>query len=201
MNRKEFLKISSGFGLVCGCAGGLASAVPDKQSDGTPSALTPCDEKVTFTKGWVKRFFDVMDGELDEKTRKKIMEMNGKACYSLHYKKGSRKKLDMDIDTYVKRLAEYVGKENCYREGSKVIFTYVKNPRGLKIEDGYCLCPMVEDGPKDLSASFCYCSVGYVKEMFSRVLPQPPRVELLASLRRGDKRCRFEIHVNSPTEP
>ncbi len=81
------------------------------------------------------------------------------------------------------------------REGDVVYFNYRGNPAGLQIADGYCLCPLVEDGPADLSPTYCHCSVGYVAYMFERSTGRPTRVELLESLRGGGKACRFAVHV------
>jgi hypothetical protein len=75
-----------------------------------------------------------------------------------------------------------------------VYFNYVGNPKGLKISDGYCLCPMIEDKPDILSPTYCQCSVGYVKYMFQRLITyKPVQVDLLESLRSGGKACRFKV--------
>jgi len=77
-----------------------------------------------------------------------------------------------------------------------VYFNYVGNPKGLKIADGYCLCPMLENGPPALSPTYCYCSVGYVGFMFHKLITgKPVQVELLESLRGGGKACRFKVII------
>ena len=96
---------------------------------------------------------------------------------------------------FVSRVAQYVGPENARREGDVVYFNYKQNPDGLRLSDGYCLCPLVEDGPADLSATYCHCSVGYVAYLFEKNVGKPVRVELLESVRRGGKACRFAVHV------
>jgi predicted hydrocarbon binding protein len=87
------------------------------------------------------------------------------------------------------------GKENSYRDSNTVYYNYIQNSKGLKIEDGYCLCPLTEDGPAGLSPTYCICSTGYVKEMFERMMGESVEVELLESLRRGGKKCRFLIQI------
>ncbi|HQT92614.1 MAG TPA: DUF6144 family protein, partial [Candidatus Kryptobacter bacterium] len=62
---------------------------------------------------------------------------------------------------------------------------------------GYCLCPLVESGPEGLSGTYCDCSVGYVREMFRTYTGKAVSVELLESLKRGGRTCRFGITVNS----
>jgi hypothetical protein len=194
MNRKEFLRTVGTAGAVggaltvlgsgCHCAFAAADQV-------APEKGTPAQKRVEFAQGWAKRFFDALDTEVDEKTRIKLMEANGRACFifSLH---GSKLE-PMPIDTAIQKAQAYVGKENAWREGNTIYFNYVKNPDGLRIEDGYCLCPLVESGPPGLSGTYCACSVGYVGEMFKMALGRPVHVELLESLKRGGKRCRFKI--------
>jgi hypothetical protein len=55
---------------------------------------------------------------------------------------------------------------------------------------------MVESKPKDLSRTFCLCSVGYVKAMHERTFGRSCEVELLDSVLYGGKRCRFRITVS-----
>lgn len=214
MNRQEFLKSSlkacAGLGMLCGCArqmtvNSTADAVTSADTEPTGSSLvtaspgkpfTPAEERVAFAGGWTKRFFDLFEEMVDEETRLKLMEMNGKACFNAYHQQDKRKKTpQLGIEEYVRRLAEYVGEENCYIEGSTIHYSYVENPNGLKNADGYCLCPVLEDGPKDIAPSYCHCSVGYVKAMFGRFLNEEPEVELLESILRGGKRCRFAIHL------
>jgi hypothetical protein len=41
--------------------------------------------------------------------------------------------------------------------------------------------------------SYCYCSVGWVKEMFEQALERPVEVKVEASIRRGDETCRLRV--------
>ena len=70
---------------------------------------------------------------------------------------------------------------------------YVGNPRGLRVADGYCLCPILEDGPRQLSPTYCHCSVGYVAASFEHGSGRKVRVQLVDSLRRGGKECHFAV--------
>ena len=204
MERKEFLQKMLATGLTCGCAlsiqaapfGSAATQKDLKSNQKLPE--TPCAEKIEFTKTWVKRFMEVLDGNLDEETRKKIMMNNGRECAKGAYGEKPEATKPLSIEDLDARIAEWqkiIGKENIHREGKVVYFNYVQNPGGLKISDGYCLCPMIEDGPVRLSPTYCYCSVGYVKYMFRVFFELEVSVELLESLRSGGKSCRFRINV------
>jgi hypothetical protein len=41
--------------------------------------------------------------------------------------------------------------------------------------------------------SYCYCSVGWVKEMFEQALERPVEVRLEASVLRGDEACQLRV--------
>lgn len=151
-----------------------------------------------FTQKWIKRFFEILDQQIDEKTRTLLMQTNGNACAKGAYgeiintKPASLEEIDNTIALWQQKL----GKENIFRSNNIVYFNYVGNPKGLKISDGYCLCPMIENGPTTLSPTYCQCSVGYVQYMFQKLITfNPVQVELLESLRGGGKACRFKVRI------
>ena len=150
---------------------------------------------MAFAQTWAKRMMDNMDAELDEPTRVRLMHANGRSCY-----RGSRfpKSFAGGVDGFIAAMKKWAGSNPpfIWREGNIVYFNYVQNPAGLKVSDGWCLCPLVEKGPEGLSGSFCECSVGYVTEMFAGIAGKPVRVELLESLKRGGKGCRFKIDLS-----
>ena len=92
-------------------------------------------------------------------------------------------------------MNKHLGPYNPKREGNIIFFNYVQNPRGLKVSDGYCLCPLIEDGPEIFSPTYCQCSVGYVEMIFKNITGRNTSVELLESLRTGGSSCRFKIEV------
>ncbi len=194
MDRKEFLRTAGRAGVAC-C--GLSLLPRPLVAGEAPSAakapVTPDARKVEWAKTWTKRFFDILDLELDEPTRRRIMERNGHACHqgSLKGEKPPR----VTLEQLVKGIAEFNGADSVRLEGNTVYFNYVKNPEGLRVADGYCLCPLVEDGPPGLSKTFCYCSVGYVRDMFESMTGRKAKVELLESLKGGGKTCRFRVDM------
>jgi hypothetical protein len=199
INRMEFLQAT-------GCCAALAliqrvsgetvaappsAAAPPPAPSGQP--LSPAEQRVAFGETWAKRFFDVFDANLDPETRERIMRANGRACHE-----GSRQNASAppSVDAFISRVRAIHGEEAIRREGDVVYFSYIQNPRGLKVADGYCLCPLVETGPKGLSGTYCLCSVGYVQHMFEGMAGHPVKVTLLESLKRGGKGCRFKIELS-----
>ncbi len=204
MKRSQFCSKFLTTGMACGCTLGLqsgdifASLSPSRMDSHADQNETPCNEKIEFTQKWVKRFFEILDQQVDEETRKKLMRANGAACARGSYGEISDGKAATleEIDEKIASWQRQIGKENIYRADNVVYFNYVGNPKGLKISDGYCLCPMIENGPVTISPTYCQCSVGYVQYMFQKLITfKPVQAELLESLRGGGKACRFKVMV------
>lgn len=203
MDRKQFLgkslRLAAVLGAGCPCATAAEgeaknAAASCPRTAGDYEHATSFEKRTEFAKTWAGRFLRVMDERLDERTRQGLMEANGRACAIGAYGPAEPAKA-IGVDEFVARLAAHVGPENARREGDLVFCSYRQNPEGLRTADGYCLCPLVEDGPADLSPTFCHCSVGYVGYMFEKAIGRAVRVELVESVRRGGKACRFAVHV------
>lgn len=191
MDRKDFMKslggLCAGAGILgCGC--GRALALGQETQEGTPLS-----EKYDFAQTYVKRLFDILDSELDAATRTRLVEAMGRACY-LGWTEGKTPKT-VTVDELAAGIKKRSGDAAIRREGNILYFQYTTGTTGLKVANGYCLCPLVEKGPAGLSGTFCQCSVGYVRTMFSGYLGKPVTVELLESLKRGGKACRFKITI------
>ena len=126
------------------------------------------------------------------------MQACGRACHINAFGVASEEPpppdaLDNFLSAYQNR-----GETEIRRDGNTVYYQYgssEQNPYGLRLLDGYCMCPVVESGPVELSPTYCQCSAGYVKEMFERLTGSPCRVEVLESLRSGGSACRFKIDI------
>ncbi len=189
MDRKQFLAGLSATAATVILARDIGWA--DEKSAAPSSKETPLNQKYDFAQTYIKRFMDVMDAQLTPEQRAALMEANGRACY-----RGShQRKFPGSPDEYVAMLREKFGPEMIRKEGNKIYFRYISNPAGLRTDDGYCLCPLVEKGPVGLSGTYCNCSVGYVGEMFSQIAGKPVKIELTESVKRGGKACRFVITV------
>jgi hypothetical protein len=138
MNRKEFLKRVFSYGTIL-AAGSLmkfgkpavAMADEKKKSEArgvtANPAETTCEKKVDFAKKWIKRFMNVMDKNLDKKTRQAIMENCGKECFSTYHGEATFPKQGIEtIDLYLKQIGALFGKENAYREDKKFIIIIFK---------------------------------------------------------------------------
>ncbi len=212
MDRKEFLATLGRIGAgacMCGAVVGMRTAwgAETPKADGSaksaeappsvPGEKTPARavKRMEFVDGWVPRFFKVMDEHLDEPTRRRIMAANGRACFCAWSPDAQRRPEPASPE----RIAKWVndrGPASGYSMRDGVIhFEYVGSAEtGKSSPDHVCLCPTVEaQSAKTMSASYCWCSVGYVQEIHERVFGRPVNVELVESVLRGNPRCRFRI--------
>jgi hypothetical protein len=203
MDRKEFLgrslPVVAAVGLGCPCLSGgdqrPEAPAPERALAPAYPGATSFEKRTEFGKKWIGRFMRVVDERLDEKTRRELMEANGRACALAAYGPVDPSKT-MPLDAFVAALARHLGAGNARREGDVVYFAYKQQAEGPQMADGHCFCKLVEDGPADLSPTYCSCSAGHVAYLFEKNVGRPPaRVEVLESVRRGGRACRFAVHV------
>jgi len=215
MGRKEFLsRVGRTGACLCAAAAGMASAltgsVPDEKAAGTETARKPVSDTVPgeksveraakrmeFGDGWVKRFMEVMEQVLDEKTRDRLMQANGKACYVAYAGEGRRRATPVTFEYFVDWIAKK-GKDQGYSVvGNDVFSEYTGSAEtGKPSPENICLCPMVEaQAAGKIPAFYCLCSIGYVREMHERFLGRQVEVQLVDSVLRGGKRCKFKINL------
>ena len=59
-----------------------------------------------------------------------------------------------------------------------------------------CVCPILFENNGKIEKGFenmCYCSEGFAKKMFSKVLGYDVKVNVISSIIRGDKACVYRI--------
>jgi len=154
-----------------------------------------CAEKVEFAEEWLQKFMGVLDENLDEQTRYKVMECNGKVCMTSYLKKSGQTIKPISFEKFAEWVKKNVKDGSLRIEGNSIYYAYMENYQGKPAPEEFCLCPFVESKPAGLSPTFCQCSVGYVREYFTQVLGQPVKVTLQESVLRGGKRCRFKVDV------
>lgn len=221
MKRKEFLKailpVSSGF-MCCGAA--LAGIGNDKKTLLPPGeqeraaqdwinqlekktkdgARTPEWRIVELAHEWVVRLIENMDEMVDQETRTRLMKACGRGCFIQAFGVAGEKKPHPKVLENFLQYWQRKGEKEIRREGNIIYYQYGNShvsPYGISVEDGLCLCPLVESLDKSLSKTYCQCSAGYVKELFQRLVGKPVEVEVLESLRSGGKICRFKIEILS----
>jgi len=209
MDRKQFMKQSLRAALGC-CGAALAFGRDLREANGQSMSLTEDltrrirdgakspDWRKMEEAGWkFKAMMDHMDEMLDEETKVRILNACGRSCYTNAYGVAdSRKPSPEQAETYLRYL-EKAGYEVRREKDTITVFygwSAKQNPYGLSMQEGYCMCPIVESGSPGMSKSYCNCSAGYVKEAIERGTGKSVlRVEVLESVLRGDRDCRFKV--------
>jgi len=218
MDRKQFLTKSIRAGVCCcavalglgpkpgacgenadetdrtSAAPGLGADLHERMREGS---RTPDWARMAKAESWIKSVVDNMDALLDEETKVTLMNACGRSCYLRAFGVASAKKPSAEQAGQFLANVEKTGFK--VERGSDAITVHYgwagkQNPQGLSLKEGYCLCPLVESGVPGLSPTYCNCSAGYVQEAFERSTGMTVKsVEVLESLRRGGKDCRFRV--------
>ncbi|MBQ8548082.1 MAG: hypothetical protein IJ427_06240 [Lachnospiraceae bacterium] len=56
-----------------------------------------------------------------------------------------------------------------------------------------CYCACVKRIPKELSKTWCYCTLGNAEEIFKLIFGKEVKVTLLESIKTGGNRCAIEV--------
>jgi len=217
INRKEFIHaVGRGGAGVCLCAAaaaaGLNAAIDGQTSPSKPvessadkkaveqskpgdKTVERAAKRMEFGDGWLPRFFEAIDQTLDEPARRKLMTTNGKACFTAYAGPRKQPAAPDALEKFKAWVAEK-GKERGYSiEGNIISFEFLSSAEtGQTSPEAICLCPMAEaQTPGKISPTYCLCSVGYVQELHERRLGRSVEVELVDSVLRGGKRCKFRM--------
>jgi hypothetical protein len=211
MDRKEFITKSAQTCLLCcGAIAGFSANLPkiDNQQERLSSDLgkrmvegskSPDWRKAEKATSWIKNMLENLDNQLDEETKIKLLNACGKSCYIFAVGVAEpRIPTKEDTEGYLTYLEKTGFKIERGSETTTIYYGWQgkQSPQGLSAKDGYCLCPIVEDEIQGLSHSFCNCSAGYVKEIIERQTGRAvKRVEVLESIKRGGKDCRFKVEL------
>ncbi|MCU0612326.1 MAG: DUF6144 family protein [Candidatus Eisenbacteria bacterium] len=216
MDRKEFMATLGRTGArvcMCGAVLGMTAAAaagspePERPAEaastaGEPPPSKPGDKsaaravkRMEFVDGWVPRFFHIVDEQLDEPTRRRLMAANGKACFCAWAPNQPRRPEPATAERIAAWVAERGQAAGYSMDGDTVVFEYLGSAEtGESSPEDVCLCPTVEaQNARTMSPTYCWCSVGYVKEMHERIFGRTVVVELARSVLMGDKRCQFRI--------
>jgi hypothetical protein len=161
-------------------------------------ALGPASTPGEFA-AWVKGALERMNRILDEKTKDRIMEERGRNCArvnpaTLHRvmtRRSKYKSVDEFIEAEKNKLLPGMRLE---KEG-KILYQYYL-PRSLA-RPMRCFCSLLRELPEKetVSRTYCQCSLGFVKEMWERLLAKPVRVDVVATAVTGARECKFKIHL------
>ncbi|MTI70530.1 MAG: hypothetical protein FH751_09800 [Firmicutes bacterium] len=133
---------------------------------------------------WVKYIISGLEKEFDEQTIKSIRM--GCYCNGNGHLDESKKFIKSIYDDSAS-IEKFVDKMNEYGVG-----LYLKD-RYLFIKYSSCPCRMIESVTVLPTKTWCYCTVGYNKEIFEYVFNCKVDIELLESIKMGNKHCLMKI--------
>lgn len=202
LKRKDFLAAAGKAGVcACAAAAGMRTAFAGPARTQAPkpggTAAERAAKRMEFVDGWVRRFFAALDSTVDEETRRTLMAANGRGCFAAHAGPPKQAPGPDALEKFKAWIAGQ-GKARGYSiEGDVISFEFVGGAEtGPASPESVCLCPTAEaQKAGELSPTYCHCSVGYVREMHERILGRTVEVELVDSVLRGGKRCRFRMTV------
>lgn len=133
---------------------------------------------------WIHSVIRLMDQELPEAYRQRILEQCGRGC------------------AYGCGMVEKLQQANLAGLTPEEVFARLKEPDlfGERISQGEgcfytycpeCYCPFVNDNLSNIPASYCDCTKGWTKQIFETALGRSVEVEVEASIIRGDSQCRI----------
>ena len=169
MERKHFLKASLCLGAFCGLRPvlGAEEKPAGDEKPAAPPPPNPCAGALGYAAHWVKDLMDQADVQLTEPQRKALMEPAVDRARRAA-PRGEAEPFKGRLDEFVADLAAHMGKDAVQRDGDVVKVSY---PR--------CFCPLVAELKEPLSASYCFCSAGWLKEVYETVSGKPVTVEIL----------------------
>lgn len=149
----------------------------------TPPAESPSSEMSKRMQRWITTLIESLDEHVDERDCKEALEQCGRACIPRSTVRKA-KALYEESEGLEDFLERYAGvNEHLHVEENGVYMVY---PR--------CYCSLVNKIPQgELSATWCNCSRGWVKELFEVATGKPVDVVLEKSVVKGDDGCRLMV--------
>jgi predicted hydrocarbon binding protein len=185
MKRKEFIKKTIKLGMASGPMLLFKGKKSAANSLGQQPEEKASDLKQKFQEEWIKSLLNNMDKLIDQEKRMKLMESCGRDCALRSSAAAAISKSSKgDVDKLVSTMRQLLGENNVLKKDGVIQLIYSQ-----------CYCPLVEEWPARLSDTYCYCSLGWIKEVFETVSGKPVGVDLLQSIKRGDPFCKFTIHL------
>ena len=141
---------------------------------------------------WLPALIDGLDECTSEEQRIKILEQCGRACgepdlqevRKIRDEARDREHLLQLINERIPWSGEWV-----WQEGK------------IRTVCAACGCPLVKEGYVENSPTFCLCSRGWVKAVFTEALGEEVDVDLVQAIGRGDECCEFLVHPRPLSSP
>lgn len=182
-SRRTILK-KAFYCCIGACCFGAAGC---SEKSGGNGEQTQTRQQDTLPYKWIAAILQNIDENVSDDYARDIIKSGAAAHYE---------QLQMD-----KTLAQFKGKLEEFLEFPRRewgwIIDYDKQNGVILIDENknFCCCPLVNKETGIKSPLLCYCSEGFSEKMFSTVVGSPVRAEIIESVLRGDKSCKYRIDL------
>lgn len=137
---------------------------------------------------WVKSAMHRLESNFEPGTIKKI-RMNCQCGYGMDEKIALVKELKANAAS----IEDFAGSEKAKAAG-----LFCKDGE-LYLQFNFCPCPMLAGVDQLESNTWCQCTTGYSKVLFETAFGCSADVELLKSIKMGDRVCLMKITLHNPS--
>lgn len=131
---------------------------------------------------------ETIDTQVDEPTKIKLLSGTGRGCFRRHqFKQDIAEKGKGSVD---KLVEAYKANFECWREGTDKMHI-----RFGEVNSYGCYCPAANYRPGKPNDIHCYCTRAAHQAICETALGHPVEIDILQSVRRGDKTCHFLVHL------
>jgi predicted hydrocarbon binding protein len=125
--------------------------------------------------------------ELSIEQRKKIMEKSGEECAIAGSYKIAKKisQKTNDIEEIIEKVNYQIPWCGKWKLEDNLIKSICNE----------CGCPLIRNKIVNISSTFCYCSLGWIRMIFRTLLNKPVQVEMLKSIGAGDDVCEYVVYI------
>lgn len=132
---------------------------------------------------WFRNNIDGMDENCTDEDCLKILEQRGRDCTP-------RELIDKAKEIY----SQTTGIEPFLAEFSKIFEMLQVEDGAVRVVYPKCFCHQIAGiPPEQVPDEYCECSRNWIKELFEQATGQDVYVQILQSVIRGAKDCRFSI--------
>ena len=133
---------------------------------------------------WTNNLFTGLEESMGEKNLMEMLEECGRQCLTEHFKKTAS-----SLRRKAKNDKEFL------QELSKKWKALKPEKGGIFVVYPKCYCYVVGKFPGTVPHSYCYCSRGWIRELFEYSLGRPVKVDIISTIKRGDRECRFRVRL------
>lgn len=148
--------------------------------------MNPLSKSANIDKkfSWAEEVCTYLENNFDHETIVKVR----KACRC-----NDGKSIANKINKYLKKSDDLKSFTDAFNKSETFASIQYMSDNNLLFIYPQCYCACVKRVKKELSKSWCYCTLGNVQCIFEEVFNKEVRVELLESIKSGCNRCVIDV--------